>query len=136
MVAVVAIGACVVIFVDICDDRLLFVVVVGRVVVLVVGVIGEVVKKVLTIKFGIEIFFGEVECGLCSEDSAVHAFVYMFEGLLVGGFVKFDVVVVGSVFMFMVGGKVVVSGGSAIVAVCVAVIAARLYCAYFEYLLA
>jgi Subtilase family len=131
--AAAAIGARVVILADTRDDRPLPAVAAGRAVAPVVGVTGEAAQKVLAIKPGTEISFGEVERGPRGEQPAVHASAYTSEGPSAGGLAKPDVADAGSALTLTAGGKAAVSGGSAIAAARVAAAAARLYRAHPEY---
>lgn len=131
--AAAAIGARVVLLADPRDDRPLPAMAAGRAAAPVVGVTGEAARKLLQIRPGTDITFGDVERGPRSEEQSTHASAYTSEGPSAGGLAKPDVAAAGSALTITAGGKAAVAGGTAIAAARVAAAAARLYRAHPEY---
>ncbi len=130
--AAAAVGARVVVIADPRDDRPLPAMAAGRAAAPVVGVTGEAAAKLLKVKPGTEISFGEVRRGPRSEEPATHASPFTSEGPSAGGLAKPDVAAASSALTVTVGAKAAVAGGTAIAAARAAAAAARLYRAHPE----
>jgi hypothetical protein len=130
--AAAAVGARVVIVADPRSDRPLPAMAAGRAAAPVVGVTGEGAQKLLKVKPGTAISFGDVERGPRSEEPTSHASPFTSEGPSAGGLAKPDVAAPSSALTITVGGKAAATGGTAIAAARVAATAARLYRAHPE----
>jgi hypothetical protein len=98
----------------------------------VVGVTGAGAEKLLKVKPGTEIAFGDVERGPRSEEPVLHASPFTSEGPSAGGLAKPDIAAPSSALTITTGGNAATSGGTAIAAARVAAAAARLYRAHPE----
>ena len=130
--AAAAVGARVVIVADPRNDRPLPAMAAGRAAAPVVGVTGEGAEKLLKVKPGTEIAFGDTERGPRSEEPVLHASPFTSEGPSAGGLAKPDIGAPSSALTITTGGKAATSGGTAIAAARVAAAAARLYRAHPE----
>jgi hypothetical protein len=130
--AAAAIGARVVLLADPRAHRPLPAMAAGRAAAPVVGVTGDAAKRLLSVKPGTSIAFGDVERSPRGEEPSPHASPYTSEGPSAGGLAKPDVAAAGSALTVTAGGATAVAGGSAIAAARVAAAAARLFRAHPE----
>jgi hypothetical protein len=130
--AAATVGAQVVLLADPRTDRPLPAMPAGRAAAPVVGVTGEAATRLLKVRAGTGIAFGEVQRSARSEEPTLHASPYTSEGPSAGGLAKPDVAAAGSALTVTTGGATAVAGGSGIAAVRVAAAAARLFRAHPE----